>query len=72
MALCPRCIEPIGLIHRCQLPQASAVSERPAADLARSALMMADAGYDVDPVTLRLAEAYLALSPSPEQKGSEQ
>jgi hypothetical protein len=26
--------------------------------------MMADAGYDVDPVTLRLAEAYLALSPT--------
>ena len=72
MALCLHCAEPLGLIHRCKPPLASAAPKRSAYDLARTALMMADAGYVVDPVTLRLAEAYLALSPSPEQKGSEQ
>lgn len=61
MALCKHCQEPIGLIHRCKPPVVSKVCARSGEALARSTLMMHDAGYDVDLVQVALARALLDL-----------
>ena len=62
MAQCRFCYQPAdGLIHRCR-PMFGPPAPKPEPeDEARRALMMWDAGYDVHPVTVRLARAYLDL-----------
>ncbi len=56
---CRRCCAPMGLIHRC--PAGDPRPKPSVEDLARTAAMMHDAGYDVDPITARIAIAYLEL-----------
>ena len=55
--ICKICSEPVGLIHNCKPPVASDVEQKSPMQIATKALMMADAGYPIDPVVLVLAQA---------------
>jgi hypothetical protein len=58
--ICDRCGGEVGLIHRCK----GSGREQEKADpeeVARKALMMWDAGYEVPETVVILAQAYLAL-----------
>jgi hypothetical protein len=61
MAICNRCQEPVGLIHRCKPAVVSNAPPRSAEDLARYVFMMADAGYSVDPTVMTLSKGLLDM-----------